>query len=348
MNIDFDFSTVMYVLFALFFVLPLIRRWLKARTNPESGKLKLLYPSTECRRRPARKKATPQKTPVVVADGGHVHTELLETPANVKKPVVKITMAPDMMVSQLPELRRLFDEVIANKAEIGEVILLADSPGGSALHYGALYEQVKRLTDAGLKVTALIDLVAASGGYLMILPCTKVFASPQSILGSIGVYASTLNYRRLLENYGIDPYWFVSGDVKVGVAGTNEVTQDAIDHQTKKVKETHDWFRGLVSKHRNVDIDQVSNGDIWRGDEALGLGLIDGLCLRDDYLMKVNETADIITLSVRKSTTMGERLFGRAAKIFADSIVDRIDTAVDRRLQQDGTVNVQAHWRENG
>lgn len=334
---DFDFTTIISIVFLAMFLIPMIRRIFKNATNPESGNLKQYHSSTEYRRRNARIKAKARRVPVVLRGKQNtVGTHAVELPARTAKPAVVMKFEPDMVVSKLSDYTRLIDEVVFNRNNIGEVIILVNSPGGSALHYAALYEQMKRIPACGLELTIIVDLVAASGGYLMSLPATRLLVSPQAIIGSIGVYSSAMNYRRLLEKHGIDAYWFVSGDVKVGVTGTNEVTEDKLSHTQTKIEETHEWFRDLVKRHRTeVDIATVSTGEIWRGEECVekDLKLVDGLCTSAEYLQQLNESTDIITMGVRKTTSFGERLFGASARIFAKALVQEATTVMDRRLQ---------------
>ncbi|WP_241630751.1 S49 family peptidase, partial [Rosenbergiella nectarea] len=74
-----------------------------------------------------------------------------------------------------------------------EVLLKLESPGGVVHGYGLAASQLQRIRDQGLRLTAVIDKVAASGGYMMACVANHIVAAPFSIIGSIGVVAQIPN-----------------------------------------------------------------------------------------------------------------------------------------------------------
>ncbi len=92
-----------------------------------------------------------------------------------------------------------------------EVIIVLESPGGSAADYGLAAQQIARLrNEPGVKVTICVDKVAASGGYMMACMSSPgcLYAAPFAVVGSIGVIGQTLNIHKSLQNWGVQPLVF--------------------------------------------------------------------------------------------------------------------------------------------
>jgi serine protease SohB len=105
-------------------------------------------------------------------------------------------------------VKRLAAEVsavlgVARKG-VDEVVVRVESPGGSVTGYGLAASQLLRLRDSGVALTACVDQVAASGGYLMACAADKIISAPFAITGSIGVVAQVPNVHRLLQKNSID------------------------------------------------------------------------------------------------------------------------------------------------
>lgn len=92
-----------------------------------------------------------------------------------------------------------------------EVVILLESPGGSATDYGLASNQIWRLRkEPGIKVTICVDKVAASGGYMMACMSSpgSLYAAPFAIVGSIGVIGQTINIHKTLLDWGVEPLVF--------------------------------------------------------------------------------------------------------------------------------------------
>ena len=106
--------------------------------------------------------------------------------AQTPKPILVLNFQGDIRAKQHRSFAKLVDEAIVNRDELDEVVVVINSPGGMVSQYGHLYSQMERIRQAGLSLTACIDVVGASGGYLMSLPANNILAAPFAVVGSVG------------------------------------------------------------------------------------------------------------------------------------------------------------------
>jgi serine protease SohB len=170
-----------------------------------------------------------------------------------------------------------------------EILVLLESPGGSAGDYGLAAQQMLRLRRSGLRVTVCVDKVAASGGY-MIASCAspgRLLAAPLAVVGSIGVVGQSVNIHNTLKKYGVEPLVFRGGRDKAPVGLIGEVTREGMQKVQSIVDNTHRAFKRHVVEARPIladKIEELATGDIWLGYDALEVGLVDRLVTSDEYL----------------------------------------------------------------
>lgn len=214
------------------------------------------------------------------------------------------------------EVGALREEIsaILSVAQAGdEVLLRLESPGGMVHGYGLAAAQLTRLKEKGIKLTAVVDKVAASGGYMMACVADKIVAAPFAIIGSIGVVAQIPNIHRLLKKNDIDVELHTAGEYKRTLTLLGENTEEGREKFKQDLNETHLLFKSFVHKYRpQLDIDSVATGEYWYGSEALNRGLIDEVGVSDDWL--INHINDFEVLSVQYVTKkkMVERVTGGA------------------------------------
>jgi protease-4 len=159
------------------------------------------------------------------------------------------------------------------------VILRIDSPGGTTAGSEALYEEI-RLVSAKKPVVAVMDTVAASGGYIAALAADHVVARGNTITGSIGVIFSFPEVSRLLNTVGVTMEEIKSGDLKAEPSPYKPVSDKARAHAMEMVQDGFAWFKGLVAERRKLaplKVDQLADGRVFTGRQARAEGLIDAL-----------------------------------------------------------------------
>lgn len=216
----------------------------------------------------------------------------------------------DIKASDTDPLRRAISAVLS-VAEPGkdEVVIRLESGGGLVHSYGLAAAQLDRIRNKGIHLTACVDKVAASGGYMMACVADRIIASPFAILGSIGVVAQLPNFHRLLKKNDVDFEILTAGEHKRTMTIFGENTDKGRQKFLSDLEDTHDLFKDYVSERRpELDIAAVATGDIWFGKRALDVKLIDEIKTSDEYLIEACERADVVSVSFERKKTLPEKL----------------------------------------
>ncbi len=235
-----------------------------------------------------------------------------------RKPTVVLEFVGDVKAKRHRSFGALVDEVYVNREKVSEVVVVITSPGGMVPHYGHAFSQMERLRDSCEKVTVCIDVVAASGGYLMSLPAHKILAAPFSIVGSVGVVAFVPNLRKMLLNFDIEPRTFTAGKHKRTVGLFDDAAPETVDHFRDQLDTVHRYFLGVVKKYRpEVNFEEIETGSHWSAQESVdkNLGLVDEISCSEEYLIKLNETQDLVFLS-QKTSLFDQGVFGFSKAMF--------------------------------
>ncbi|NJN52062.1 MAG: protease SohB, partial [Gammaproteobacteria bacterium] len=121
-----------------------------------------------------------------------------------RKRVFVLTFDGDLQASSVATLRNEITAVLTTAAGGDEVVVRIDSGGGMVHGYGLAASQLQRVGQAGIRLVAAVDKVAASGGYLMASAAKHIIAAPFAVIGSIGVMAQVPNVHRLLKKHDVD------------------------------------------------------------------------------------------------------------------------------------------------
>lgn len=159
------------------------------------------------------------------------------------------------------------------------VILRINSPGGTTAGSEAVYEAVRGIS-AKKPVVAVMDTVAASGGYITALAADRIVARGNTITGSIGVIFSFPEVSRLLDMVGVRMEELKSGDLKAEPSPYKPVSEKARAVSMEMVRDGFDWFTGLVAERRGLPMARVvelSDGRVYTGRQAVEAKLIDEL-----------------------------------------------------------------------
>jgi signal peptide peptidase SppA len=180
-----------------------------------------------------------------------------------------------------------------------EILLHISSPGGVAYKFEKLYTSVKRLSDVGFKITALIDDICASGGYMLACACDKIVCSKYSQIGSVGVIAEVVNYHELSKKVGLDIKTFKTGKYKDGFPSGEPYTDEDIDKMNMMMFDTLEVFSDIVKSARGFSVEQMEeilSAKVWYGTKALEKKLIDEISLSEDYLNKLESDGEIFII----------------------------------------------------
>lgn len=230
------------------------------------------------------------------------------------QPAMTGMVRPEGMKKQLEDLRDIVTFILHTaKSPHDQVVVRIGSPGGMVADYGLAASQLLRLRSKGLTLTACVDKVAASGGYMMACAADTVVATPFSLVGSIGVLSATPNFSKVLKRHDIDFIQITAGKWKRTVDPFAEVTPEAREKAQEDVQIIHEAFKGMVQEQRHgLDVDQVATGEVFLGAEAKSKGLVDRLATSDEVLEEFMNVSDVIEVSIApKKKGVRELLEGR-------------------------------------
>ncbi len=227
----------------------------------------------------------------------------------------------DMRASQTAALRMEVSAVLGAAHPGDAVLLRLESPGGVVHGYGFAAAQVERLRDAGLQVTAAVDQVAASGGYMMAAVAHHIIAAPFAVVGSIGVVAQIPNFYKWLQRREVDVELVTAGRHKRTLTLFGENTPEGRAQMQQELQEVHELFQAVVTKHRpKLDMAEVASGRAWYGASALKLGLVDALETSDAWLARAMADSDVYALRWHHDHGLGSRLSGWVARTAARAV----------------------------
>lgn len=246
-----------------------------------------------------------------------------------KKRVFVLDFDGDIKASAADLMREEITAVLTMARKQDEIVVRLESGGGMVHSYGLASSQLQRIKDKGIPLTICIDMVAASGGYMMACIADKIVAAPFAIVGSIGVVAQLPNFHRLLKKNDVDFEMFTAGEYKRTVTMFGENTDKAKDKFREDLEETHVLFKNHVSRFRpSVNIDEVATGDTWYGQEALNNNLIDQLGTSDDYLVNACAEADVFEVTYEFKKSLQEKL-GLAVQMGIEKAATRFLTVLN-------------------
>jgi len=158
---------------------------------------------------------------------------------------------------------------VEEEDRVKAVILRIDSPGGTTAGSEAVYDAVRKIS-ARKPVVAVMDTVAASGGYITALAADRIVARGNTITGSIGVIFSMPEFSKLLATVGITMEELKSGDLKAEPSPYKPMSDKARAASMELVNDGFAWFKGLVAERRQLPmatVDVLSDGRVYTGQQ---------------------------------------------------------------------------------
>jgi protease-4 len=225
-----------------------------------------------------KRKINEQKIAVIFAEGNIVDGEQGSD----------YTIASQTMVESIRK--------VANNDKIKAVVLRVNSPGGSALASEVILRELQLLQKKKPLIVSMGDL-AASGGYYIACQADSIFAMPNTITGSIGVFGMMFNISNLLKNkLGV-----TFDDVKTGPyadfpSGVRPMNEEEKKRMQANVDNVYQVFMGRVAAGRKMniaDVDSIAQGRVWTGTDALRLGLVDAIGDMDRAIQSASAKANL-------------------------------------------------------
>ena len=239
----------------------------------------------------------------------HKASKKSNDPPATKKRVFVINFNGDIKASSVENMRQEISAVLTCATTNDEVLVRLESGGGTVHGYGLGASQLQRIREREIPLTVSVDMVAASGGYMMACVANKIIAAPFSIIGSIGVLAQIPNLHRFLKKHDVDFEQLYAGEYKRTLTLFGENTSKGRTKVQQDLEETHQLFKDFVKSQRpGLDIDKVATGEHWLGIRAQELGLVDELQTSDDYLMARRRKSELLLVEYSRKKSLSEKL----------------------------------------
>jgi protease-4 len=203
------------------------------------------------------------------------------------------------------------------------VILRINSPGGSPVQSGYVYDEIRRLRGEhpDIKVYAVISDLGASGAYYIASAADAIYADKASLVGSIGVTAATFGFVGTMDKLGVDRRVYTSGEHKAFLDPFQPQKADETAFWQSVLNTTHKQFIASVKQGRgerlkDAEHPELFSGLIWTGEQALQLGLIDGLGNTSSVARDVIGEKELVDYTVQETP------FDRFAKKLGASVAE--------------------------
>lgn len=175
------------------------------------------------------------------------------------------------------------------------IVIRIDSPGGGVVPSQEIYDEVKKAV-AKKPVIVSMGAIAASGGYYIASPASRIIANPGTITGSIGVITTVPNIEELMQKIGIRIDVIKSGEYKDITSVFRGVEREERKILQGVMNNVHKQFIKAVSESRGIALEEVvkiADGRIWTGEQAVQVGLVDELGSLEHAIRVAAEIAGI-------------------------------------------------------
>ena len=222
-------------------------------------------------------------------------------------------------------------DAFENKGTKG-VIMRVNSPGGSPVQSGYVYDEIVRLREKypAIHLYAVVTDLCASGCYYIASAADEIYADKASIVGSIGVLMNGFGFVDTMKKLGVERRLFTAGENKGFLDPFSPVKEEEKAHLEGMLETIHQQFINAVKKGRKdklADDPKMFSGLMWTGEQAVKLGLVDGLA-SSSHVAK-----DIIGADKIVDFTYREPYFEKFAKRFGASMAKSLVSASAGTIQ---------------
>ena len=196
-------------------------------------------------------------------------------------------------------IKRSFEEARDDK-DVKAIVLRVNSPGGSALTSELIWREIE-ITKKVKPVVVSMGNYAASGGYYIAANADRIFAEPNTITGSIGVFGMLPNMNQLGKNIGINAEQVKTHENASGYSVFEPIDENFKGFVLESIEKTYATFLKRVADGRKMttaQVDAIAQGRVWTGVDAHKLGLVDeigGLDAAIKYAAKLGKTSSYRT-----------------------------------------------------
>ncbi|TBV12032.1 S49 family peptidase [Stutzerimonas kirkiae] len=205
------------------------------------------------------------------------------------------------------------------------VLLRINSPGGSPVQSGYVYDEIRRLRAKypQTKLYAVITDLGASGAYYIASAADEIYADKSSLVGSIGVTAASFGFVEAMKTLGVERRVYTSGEHKAFLDPFQPQKADETEFWQGVLSTTHRQFIDSVKAGRGERLQveahpELFSGLVWSGEQALELGLIDGLGSTSYVAREIVGEENLVDFTVKETP------FDRFTKRLGASVAERL------------------------
>jgi protease IV len=202
------------------------------------------------------------------------------------------------------------------------VILRINSPGGSPVQAGIIYDEIGRLRAKypNVPMYAVVEDICASGGYYVASAADKIFVDKASIVGSIGVILDQFGFTGTMDKVGVERRVITAGENKAFLDPFSPLRPEDVKHAHELLDQVHQQFIDVVKKGRGKRLKEspeLFSGLFWTGTKSIELGLADGYGSVDSVARDVIKAEQIVDYT-RKDNVV-ERIARRFGAALAEA-----------------------------
>ncbi|MBK8816480.1 MAG: signal peptide peptidase SppA [Methylococcaceae bacterium] len=192
------------------------------------------------------------------------------------------------------------------------IIIHANSPGGSPVQSAYIYDEIKKIKKehSEMPIHAVVSDICASGCYYIVSAVDKIYASPASLIGSIGVIMDSFGFVETMQKLGVERRLLTAGAHKALLDPFSPSKPEENQYMQTLINQVHQQFINAVKTGRGNRLKETPDmfsGLVWTGEESIKLGVIDALG-SDDFVAK-----EVIGAETLVDFTQQERLVDRIA-----------------------------------
>ncbi|WP_430534176.1 signal peptide peptidase SppA [Listeria rocourtiae] len=211
-------------------------------------------------------------------------------------------------------------EQIREDGTVAGVVLNVNSPGGGVVESAQIRDKILQIKkEKKLPVYASFGSMAASGGYYVSAPADKIFASPETLTGSIGVIMQGYDFSELMKKVGISDNTIKSGEFKDIMSSSRPMTAEEKAIMQSMIDDSYGEFVKVVAQGRGMteaEVRKIADGRIYDGRQAKANGLIDAFGYEEQTLDALKKDKNLKGAEVFEYDSSG----GGFASLFSTSV----------------------------
>lgn len=246
-------------------------------------------------------------------------------------------IGPELIIESLKKARKAKD--------IKAIVLRVNSPGGSALASDMIWREIE-VTKEDKPVVVSMGNFAASGGYYISCNANRILADPTTITGSIGVFGMVPNMSEFADRIGINAEQVGTNKRSMNYSLFEPMTDDFYNVTKEGIERVYSSFVTKVADGRNMtfeQVDEIAQGRVWTGVQALENGLVDELGGLEDAIKVAADLVDIDEYRVRSYPDYKKELkdmvsgpFGSVKQQILEDEIGIENLKIYNRIQQFG------------